>query len=179
MVFLLTHLCEIDPVFSRIFLAELKKARQFSFRGKNNKEAAPGYTFGFVVARTIKQLLKTKQNQQPRLACTWIQSPENDRENQKVSSACASRDQPRKPVPSLLYFILHFVKPRLARSRVVTKTWNHPKPAKTSQNHPKPPKNHQQNQPKRPKTSHKIRIRFNGTWKNVYVYSVAWCCVTL
>ena len=39
MVFLLTHLYEIDPVFSRIFLAELKKARRFSFRGKNNKEA--------------------------------------------------------------------------------------------------------------------------------------------
>ena len=70
MVFLLTHLYEIDQVFSRIFLAELKKARRFSFRGKNNKEAAPGYTFGFVVAQTIKQLLKTKQNRQPRLVCT-------------------------------------------------------------------------------------------------------------
>ena len=103
MVFLLTHLCEIDPVFSRIFLAEIKKARRFSFRGKNNKEAAPGYTFGFVVAQTIKQLLKTKQNRQPRLACTWIQSPENDRENPKVSSASASRDQPRNvPVKSKL-----------------------------------------------------------------------------
>ena len=103
MVFLLTHLCEIDPFFSRIFLAELKKARLFSFRGKNNKEAAPGYAFGFVVAKTIKQLLKTKQNRQLRLACTWIQSPENDRENRKVSSASASRDQPRNvPVKSKL-----------------------------------------------------------------------------
>ena len=126
MVFLLTHLCEIDPVFSRISLAELKKARHFSFRGKNNKEAAPGYTFGFVVAQTIKQLLKTKQNRQPRLACTWIQSPENDRENQKVSPASASRYQPRKPVQHTVYmsqfyfyhiFILDFGKPRLAHSR--------------------------------------------------------------
>ena len=106
MVFLLTHLCEIDPVFSRI---SLKKALRFSFRGKNNKEAAPGYTFGFVVAQTIKQLLKTKQNQQPRLACTWIQSPENDNENQKVSSASASRDQPRKPVQYTVYMLqFHF-----------------------------------------------------------------------
>ena len=87
MVFRVTHLCEIDPVFSRI---SLKKALRFSFRGKNNKEAAPGYTFGFVVAQTIKQLLKTKQNRHPR-----HQSPENDRENRKVSSASASRDQPR------------------------------------------------------------------------------------
>ena len=94
-VFLLTHLREIYPVFSRISLAELKKARRFSFRVKNNKEAAPGYTFGFVVAQTIKQSLKTKQNLKPRLACTCIQSPENDRENRKVSSASASRDQPR------------------------------------------------------------------------------------
>ena len=62
MVFLLTHLCEIDPVFSRIFLAELKKARWFSFRGKNNKEASPGYTFGFVVAETIKHVVENQTN---------------------------------------------------------------------------------------------------------------------
>ena len=62
MVFLLTHLYEIDPVFSRNFLAELKKTRRFSFRGKNNKEAAPGYTFGFVIAQTIKQLLQNQTN---------------------------------------------------------------------------------------------------------------------
>ena len=50
---------------------ELKKARWFSFRGKSNKEAAPASTFGFVVAQAIKQLLKTKRNRQPQLACTW------------------------------------------------------------------------------------------------------------
>ena len=75
--------------FSRIFLKELKKARWFSFRGKSNKEAVPAYTFGFVVSQTIKRFLKTKRNQQPLLACTWIHSPEN--ENQKVSSASAGR----------------------------------------------------------------------------------------
>ena len=61
-VFLLAHSYEIDPVFSRNFLAELKKTRRFSFRGKNNKEAAPGYTFGFVIAQTIKQLLQNQTN---------------------------------------------------------------------------------------------------------------------
>ena len=96
MVFLLTHLCKMQPVSSRIFVKELKKARWFSFRGKSNKEAAPAYTFGFVVAQTIKQLLKTKRNRQPLLACTWIHSPENDRGNQKVSSASAGRGQPRR-----------------------------------------------------------------------------------
>ena len=70
MVFLLTHLCETQPVSSRIFLKELKKARWISFRGKSNKEAAPAYPYGFVVAQTIKQLLKTKRNQQQLLACT-------------------------------------------------------------------------------------------------------------
>ena len=65
MVFLLTHLCEIEPVSSRIFLEGLKKARWFSFRGKGNKEAAHAYTFRFVVSQTIKQLLKTKRNRQP------------------------------------------------------------------------------------------------------------------
>ena len=70
MVFLLTHFCEIEPVSSRIFLEELKKVRWFSFRGKSNKEAAPASTFGFVVAQAIKQLLKTKRNRQPQLACT-------------------------------------------------------------------------------------------------------------
>ena len=49
MVFLLKHLYESQPVSSRTFLEELKKARWFSFRGKSNKEAAPFYTFGFVV----------------------------------------------------------------------------------------------------------------------------------
>ena len=38
MVFLLTHLCEIEPVSSQIFLAELKKARWFSFREKSTKK---------------------------------------------------------------------------------------------------------------------------------------------
>ena len=65
MVFLLTHLCEIEPVCSRIFLEGLKKACWFSFGGKGNKEAAHAYTFGFVVSQTINQLLKTKQNRQP------------------------------------------------------------------------------------------------------------------
>ena len=60
MVFLLTNFSEIEPVSSRIFLAELKWARWFSFGGKDNKEASPAYTFGFGVAQTIKQLLKTK-----------------------------------------------------------------------------------------------------------------------
>ena len=63
----------------------------------------------FSVFQTIKQLLKTKQNRQPQLACTWIQSPENDRENQKVSSACASRDQPRKRGQYTVYMLqFHF-----------------------------------------------------------------------
>ena len=57
MVFPLTHLCETQPVSSRIFLKELKKARWFSFRVKSNKEAAPAYTFGFVVAQTIKTVV--------------------------------------------------------------------------------------------------------------------------
>ena len=42
---------------------------------------------------------------------------------------------------------------------VVTKTWNHPKPSKTTQNYPKPSKttyNHQQNHPK-PSTKYPIR----------------------
>ena len=70
LVFLLTHLCEIEPVSSRIFLEELEKARWFSFREKGDKKASPVYTFGLVVAQTIKQLLKTKRNQKPRMACT-------------------------------------------------------------------------------------------------------------
>ena len=70
MVFLLTHLCETLPMSSQIFLNELKKARWFSSRGKSNKEVAPAYTFGFVVAQTIMQLLKTKRNRKPLLACT-------------------------------------------------------------------------------------------------------------
>ena len=70
MVFLLTNLCKTQPVSSRIFLKELKKARSISFRGKSSKEVANAYTFGFVVAQTIKQLLKTKRNRQPLLACT-------------------------------------------------------------------------------------------------------------
>ena len=48
MVFLLTHLYESQPVSSRTFLEELKKA-WFSFRGTSNKEAAPFYKFGFLV----------------------------------------------------------------------------------------------------------------------------------
>ena len=60
MVFLLTHLSETQPVSSRIFLKELNKTRWISFCGKSNKEAAPVYAYGFVVAQTIKQLLKTK-----------------------------------------------------------------------------------------------------------------------
>ena len=60
MVFLLTHLSETQPVSSRIFLKELNKTRWISFCGKSNKEAAPAYAYGFVVAQTIKQLLKTK-----------------------------------------------------------------------------------------------------------------------
>ena len=70
MVFLLMHFCEIEPVSSPILFEELKKVRCISFRGKSNKEAAPASTFGFVVAQAIKQLLKPKQNQQLRLACT-------------------------------------------------------------------------------------------------------------
>ena len=54
---------------------------------------------------------------------------------------------------------------------VVTKTWNHPKPAKPA----KTTQNHQQNRPKRPKTSHKIPIRFNATWKTFWLR----CCVML
>ena len=68
-VFLRTHLGEIEPVSSRIFLEEFK-TRWFTFRGKSNKEAASASTFGFVVAQAIKQLLKTKRNRQPQLACT-------------------------------------------------------------------------------------------------------------
>ena len=77
MVYLLTQMCETEPVSSQISLEELKKARWFSFLGKGNKETANAYTFEFVVAQTIKQLSKTKRNRQPRLACTWIHSPEN------------------------------------------------------------------------------------------------------
>jgi len=40
MVFLLTHLCEIEPVSNRICLEELQKMRGFSFHGKGYKEAA-------------------------------------------------------------------------------------------------------------------------------------------
>ena len=49
MVFLLTHLCESEPVSKQSFLEELKKAHRFSFCGKDNKEAAPAYAFGFVI----------------------------------------------------------------------------------------------------------------------------------
>ena len=84
MVFLLMHFCEIEPVSSRIFLDKLKKVRWFSFRGKSNKEAAPAFTFGFVVAQAIKQLLKPKRNRQN---CDWrVHEFKNNRENQKKVS---------------------------------------------------------------------------------------------
>ena len=70
MVFLLMHFAKLSqfPV-EFFFLEELKKVRWFSFRGKSNKEAAPASTVGFVVAQSIKQLLKPKRSREPRLAC--------------------------------------------------------------------------------------------------------------
>ena len=52
----------------------------FLFAGRATKKLPMPFTFGFVVAQTIKQLLKTNRNRTS-LACTWSQrSPENDRE---------------------------------------------------------------------------------------------------
>ena len=57
MMFLLTHLCEIEPVFNPIFLIILIIIIIIIIiiviiiiRGKGNNEAAPAYTFEFVVA---------------------------------------------------------------------------------------------------------------------------------
>ena len=56
---------------------------------------------------------------------------------------------------------------------VVTKTWNQPKPPKTTYNH------QQERVYMWRKTTHKIPIRFNTTWKKNVLKTVAWCWVTI
>ena len=84
MFFLLTDLCEIEPVSCRISRSLLRRCAGFLFARRATKKLPMPFTFGFVVAQTIKQSLKTNGNRTA-LACTWIHSPENDREKCSLS----------------------------------------------------------------------------------------------
>ena len=89
MVFLLTHLCEIEPVCSRIFLEGLKKACWFSFGGKGNKEAAHAF-YIWICCRSDHKTAVENQSK-PNLVGLYMKSFTRERQRE-VSPASAGRD---------------------------------------------------------------------------------------
>ena len=90
-MFLLTDLLEIEPVSMQ---SKGKKARGCSFHGNCKTEAGPSIHLDRLSLHYKTVFVnETAKWRQRRLISTWIHSPKNDGQNQKVSSASAARDK--------------------------------------------------------------------------------------